>query len=242
MVLGEHVQLPYRDVLQWSEAALVVPKPAGHRGPLPAAEPRTATCWPCGAQGRFLWETHHHTDSIFSTVLAVILTPSILCRSHPGGGGGRDPAPPGKAAGTDSQHGGHRGPGPGPGGDRAAVRPPKYLRNFYATCHRPYRSWNSARAFHLFPHTPLTVLPSEAKFWAQGPDSGPLRWGRGPARSFQAAGRQRPGEQFTVVMLTYEREEVLMNSLERLNGLPYLNKAVVVWNSPKLPVRGPGVA
>lgn len=26
-----------------------------------------------------------------------------------------------------------------------------------------------------------------------------------------------------------------MNSLERLNGLPYLNKVVVVWNSPKLP-------
>lgn len=44
-----------------------------------------------------------------------------------------------------------------------------------------------------------------------------------------------PREQFTVVMLTYEREEVLMNSLERLNGLPYLNKVVVVWNSPKLP-------
>ena len=36
-------------------------------------------------------------------------------------------------------------------------------------------------------------------------------------------------------MLTYEREEVLMNSLERLNGLPYLNKVVVVWNSPKPP-------
>ena len=29
--------------------------------------------------------------------------------------------------------------------------------------------------------------------------------------------------------------EVLINSLERLNGLPYLNKVVVVWNSPKLP-------
>ncbi len=36
-------------------------------------------------------------------------------------------------------------------------------------------------------------------------------------------------------MLTYEREEVLVSSLQRLNNLPYLNKVVVVWNSPKLP-------
>lgn len=27
-----------------------------------------------------------------------------------------------------------------------------------------------------------------------------------------------------------------MNSLSRLNGLPYLNKVLVVWNSPKPPL------
>ena len=37
-------------------------------------------------------------------------------------------------------------------------------------------------------------------------------------------------------MLTYERETVLMNALQRLAGLPHLNKVVVVWNSPKAPV------
>lgn len=37
-------------------------------------------------------------------------------------------------------------------------------------------------------------------------------------------------------MLTYEREQVLINSLARLYGLPYLNKVLVVWNSPKPPV------
>lgn len=39
----------------------------------------------------------------------------------------------------------------------------------------------------------------------------------------------------TVVMLTYERELVLMNALRRLKGLPHLNKVVVVWNSPQPP-------
>jgi len=42
-------------------------------------------------------------------------------------------------------------------------------------------------------------------------------------------------EQYTVVMLTYEREQVLLASIARLVGLPYLNKVLVVWNSPKPP-------
>jgi hypothetical protein len=42
-----------------------------------------------------------------------------------------------------------------------------------------------------------------------------------------ALGGNHPQEQFTVVMLTYEREAVLINSLSRLYGLPYLNKVIV---------------
>ena len=43
----------------------------------------------------------------------------------------------------------------------------------------------------------------------------------------QALGGNTPQEQFTVVMLTYEREQVLVNSLARLYGLPYLNKVSI---------------
>ena len=39
----------------------------------------------------------------------------------------------------------------------------------------------------------------------------------------------------TVVMLTYEREMVLLNALSRLKGLPHLHSVVVVWNNPRLP-------
>ena len=35
-----------------------------------------------------------------------------------------------------------------------------------------------------------------------------------------------------MVMLTYQREQVMIDSLTRLYGLPYLNKVIVVWNSP----------
>ena len=40
---------------------------------------------------------------------------------------------------------------------------------------------------------------------------------------------------FSVVMLTYEREQVLVMAISRLKGLPYLNKVVVVWNNPLPP-------
>jgi len=40
---------------------------------------------------------------------------------------------------------------------------------------------------------------------------------------------------FVVVILTYEREAVLINAISRLKGLPHLNKVVVVWNSPQSP-------
>ena len=40
---------------------------------------------------------------------------------------------------------------------------------------------------------------------------------------------------FPVVMLTYEREAVLVSALQRLKGVPHLNRVVVVWNSPKPP-------
>lgn len=51
--------------------------------------------------------------------------------------------------------------------------------------------------------------------------------------SFSGSNKQR--EQFTIVILTYEREQVLINSLSRLNNLPYLNKVLVVWNSVQPP-------
>lgn len=47
----------------------------------------------------------------------------------------------------------------------------------------------------------------------------------------KALGGNRQREQFTIVILTYERDSILTRQLERLHQLPYLNKIIVVWNS-----------
>jgi hypothetical protein len=39
-----------------------------------------------------------------------------------------------------------------------------------------------------------------------------------------------------VVILTYERDSVLMSALARLKGLPHLNKIIVVWNNAQPPL------
>jgi len=40
---------------------------------------------------------------------------------------------------------------------------------------------------------------------------------------------------FSVVILTYDRMEILQQQIAQFKGLPYLNKVIVVWNNPKLP-------
>ena len=90
----------------------------------------------------------------------------------------------------------------------------------------------------LPPHDPWRpLLPTEAKFHGSGLGFRPISGGEGGAglEFSQALGGNTPGEQFTVVMLTFERDQVLVSSLARLYGLPYSNKVVVVWNSPRPP-------
>ncbi|KAM6433148.1 exostosin-like 3 [Rhynochetos jubatus] len=241
VVLGEQIQLPYNDVIRWNEAALIIPKPRITEVHFLLRSISDNDLLAMRRQGRFLWETYFSTsDNVFSTVLAIIRTriqiPAAPIREETAV---EIPHRSGKAAGTDPNMADNGDLDLGPVETEPPYASPKYLRNFTLTAMDIYRNWNSAPGpFHLFPYTPFDpVLPSEAKFLGSGTGFRPIGGGAGGSgKEFQAAlGGNVPREQFTVVMLTYEREEVLMNSLERLNGLPYLNKVVVVWNSPKLP-------
>ena len=80
-------------------------------------------------------------------------------------------------------------------------------------------------------------LPTDAKYLGSSSGFRPINNGAGGSgvEFSQALGGNHPAEQFTVVMLTYEREQVLVESLVRLHGLPFLHSVVVVWNSPEPP-------
>ena len=84
-----------------------------------------------------------------------------------------------------------------------------------------------------------SVVTNQSGFHTSGSEAGfrPLAGGSGGAgKEFsEALGGNQPREQFTIVILTYQREQVLLSALSRFYGLPYLNKVIVIWNDPLSP-------
>ncbi|KAH9497700.1 Exostoses (Multiple)-like 3 [Dermatophagoides farinae] len=124
------------------------------------------------------------------------------------------------------------------------IEPPfasiSYRRNYSITMNQLYSIWNdvSLTPFHTFPSLPFDpVLPSESKFIGSSYGFRPIGAGLGGSgKEFsEALGGNQIREQFTIVILTYERENVLLLVLSHLKNLPYLNKVVIVWNSPQPP-------
>ncbi|XP_003386458.1 PREDICTED: exostosin-like 3 [Amphimedon queenslandica] len=105
-----------------------------------------------------------------------------------------------------------------------------------------YEFWNRPPGpFYMYPHSPA-YSPSPVS-GSHYPTMSPNELKKLPPHIVQAAGitgpyfqnyllGDVPGEYFTVVMLTYRREEVVKESIERLNGLDHLAKVIVVWNDP----------
>lgn len=122
----------------------------------------------------------------------------------------------------------------------APFRSETFLRNYSLKFFHTHDQWNSIKfdPFFTYPSTPFDpVLPSEAKFIGSDSDFRPIGsgWGGSGKEFSEALGGNWPREQFTIVILTYEREKILLESLQRLKGLPYLNKVIVIWNSVNKP-------
>ena len=80
-------------------------------------------------------------------------------------------------------------------------------------------------------------LPSEAKFHDAQLNFDPVFGGAGGdgVEYQRALGGNYPREQFTVVMITYKREDVLLKSLARLLNQPNLHKVIyyclfILWH------------
>jgi alpha-1,4-N-acetylglucosaminyltransferase EXTL3 len=108
-------------------------------------------------------------------------------------------------------------------------------RNYSLTLTRTYDLWNHPlfSPNYLFPSHPSDpICPSEYKFISADLSYHPINDGIGGSglEFSKSLGGDFPNEQFTIVLLTYERVPILMRTLERLKGLAYLNKVLIVWN------------
>ena len=98
-----------------------------------------------------------------------------------------------------------------------------FTRNL-SSLYQSNKIWNDRfiEAFHLPPYNPYAPkLPTDARYL-------------GSELGFEQDGIHIH-EQFTGVILTCQREEILIESLRRLSGFRYLNKVIVVWNCQEPP-------
>ncbi|KAK3914714.1 Exostosin-3 [Frankliniella fusca] len=238
---GDRLHLPYSEVIVWRRVALILPLSRASELHFLLRSVSDSDLLAMRRQGRHIWQTYGASlQSILDTSLAVIRDrigippPPVDDAPSPSVFNSTFSPLKTEALVADSEAEESLGPLEPPHAS------PAYRRNYTVFLTQGFEMWNDwSDPFHLYPQLPFDpLLPSDAKFMGSGVGFRPIGKGSGGAgKEFcESLGGNSPREQFTIVMLTYEREQVLMNSLSRLHGLPYLNKVVVVWNSPRAPL------
>ncbi|XP_033121610.1 exostosin-like 3 [Anneissia japonica] len=239
VILGEQTQLPFGEFISWKKCVIILPKSRITELYFFLKTFSDKDILAMRRQGWFVWSTYLSsteaiTDAILATLRTRISIPASILPS--------EPSPNVFPSGSPKKQEIIRmavDPEELLGPLEPPLASPKYLRNFTTTIMDQEHIWNNPPGpEYLFPFLPNDPLvPTDARFIGSEQGFRPVGGGAGGAgKEFQEEiGGNVPREQFTIVMLTYEREKVLMTALERLVGLPYLNKVVVVWNSPEPP-------
>ncbi|CAH2068640.1 unnamed protein product, partial [Iphiclides podalirius] len=240
---GDRTRLPYGEVLDWRRAVLSLPKARVTELHFLLRALSDSDLLAFRRQGRVLWERYLSSVQVsVDSLLAVIRTrlqiparPAAPTFGAPAFNDSYSPPrvePPAVDAEPEETLGPLEAPYPSPA----------YRRNYSLAMLHGYEMWNEwGEPFALYPQLPWDPpVTSEARFLGSAAGFRPIAAGAGGSgREFsEALGGDRPREQFTIVILTYERETVLAAALARLRGLPYLNKVVVVWNGVTPPTPG----
>lgn len=237
---GDRIRLPFDEVLDWRRAAVAVPRARVPELHVLLRALGDADLLALRRHARVLWERYLSSVQAAVDALLASLRTRLLIPARPVAPTLGAPAfndsyypprlePPAVDAEPEETLGPLEAPYPSPA----------YRRNFSVALLHGYEMWNDwGEPFALYPQLPWDpAVTSEARFLGSAAGFRPVGAGAGGSgREFsEALGGDRPREQFTVVILTYERETVLAAALARLRGLPYLNKVVVVWNGPSSP-------
>ncbi|XP_037948304.1 exostosin-3 [Teleopsis dalmanni] len=243
VILGaDEIRLPYAETIDWRRVAILLPKARITELHFLLRAVQDSDLLLMRRHGRLIWE--RYLSSVQATVDTIIASLRDRLGIPP------RPVPPIVAQSvfnntfiplkSDPPVGMDTEPEESLGPIEPPYPSPAFRRNYTILRIQSREAWNEwADPFYMYPQLPFDpVLPSEAKFLGSHMGFRPIGKGSGGAgKEFsEALGGNYPREQFTIIILTYEREQVLMDSLGRLYGLPYLHKVVVVWNSPKPPL------
>ncbi|XP_026484929.2 exostosin-3 [Vanessa tameamea] len=237
---GDRIRLPYDEVLDWRRATILLPKARVTELHFLLRALSDADLLAFRRQGRVLWERYLSSvqasmDSLLATIrmrLNIPARPALAVTGSPAFNDSYYP-PKLEPPAVDTEPEETLGP------LEAPYPSPAYRRNYSLALLHGYELWNEwGEPFALYPQLPWDPpVTSEARFMGSAAGFRPIGAGAGGSgKEFsEALGGDRAREQFTIVILTYEREAVLAAALARLRGLPYLNKVVVVWNGVSAP-------
>lgn len=233
---GDRIRLPFDEVLDWRRAAVAVPRARVPELHVLLRALGDADLLALRRHARVLWERYLSSVQAAVDALLASLRTRLLIPARPVAPTLGAPAfndsyypprlePPAVDAEPEETLGPLEAPYPSPA----------YRRNFSVALLHGYEMWNDwGEPFALYPQLPWDpAVTSEARFLGSAAGFRPVGAGAGGSgREFsEALGGDRPREQFTVVILTYERETVLAAALARLRGLPYLNKVKLIVKS-----------
>lgn len=236
---GDQIKLSYDEVIQWKRACVFLPRARITELHFLLRSLPDTDILLMRRQGRLIWERYlASVQSTLDTIVAVLRDrlniPPLPAETIPAISVFNETFTPIQViVGLDTEQEESLGPLEPP------YNSPAFRRNYSLLLTQGHELWNDwGDPFRLYPTLPTDPkLPSDAKFLGSGRGFRPIGQGQGGAgKEFsEALGGNSPREQFTVLMLTYEREQVLLDSIARLRGLPYLHSVVVVWNAPRAP-------
>ena len=122
------------------------------------------------------------------------------------------------------------------------IKSPQLVHNHSYIGKDAHLIWNRFPGAHyMYPSRPnIQSLPNLSQFlYEEKGRYSPIANGQGgDGVPFQKSlGGDHPVEQFTVIILTYDRSKILMDTLQRLAGMKYMHKIIVVWNHPVDPMK-----
>lgn len=228
---GDRIHLPYDEVIDWRRATIKLPKARITELHFLLRSISDPDLLAMRRHGRVFWERYlSSAQASIDSLLACIRTRVQI-----------PPRPVAPIYGTPAFNDSFSPPKVEPppldtepeetlGPLEAPYASPTYRRNYSLALLHGYELWNDwGEPFVLYPQLPWDIpVTSEARFIGSAAGFRPIGHGAGGSgKEFsESLGGDRPREQFTIVILTYEREAVLAAALARLRGLPYLNKVI----------------
>ena len=228
VIIGDFNEYPYSDFIDYSKFVIFIPSARLTEAQYILRTIKKSDIFAIRKQGRFIFQTYFSTlgmngNTVFSILQSRINLPPVPLEDYK--------TVPLLHKNTSIRTGAKY--------EGFTLKASIYNRNWTDTNVDQYEHWNSYPGAHyLFQLRPRNdALPPSVQFFEDVHDYMPIGNGKGgDGHAFKnALGGDQAVEHFTIVVLTYDRELILIESLLRLANLRYLNRVIVIWNNKLMP-------